>query len=700
MIPRHKGEIPFLLLLLPFICGVFAGLSLLPQVSPGWLAGIFSLLCLIFILSNLTYKRFSLYRFRWMGGALTVLILFLAGWLLPVSRNELNAKNHFAKSPAKMLVVRITSEPVLKNGIGRFTAAVEENINGTNKAPVCGTLMVSIKDTAAIRLRYGDVLLMPANYKAVPPPLNPAEFNYKSYLANKSIHYQAFLYPGQYTLLGHNAGNPLIAASLSLRQQFVQKLKRNIPDTGAYSVASAMILGYRADLSSDIKEAYSKAGALYVLNVSGAQIAIIYLVLGFLLRFLDGFKYGKPIKVFIILLVVWYYALLTGFSVSVCRAAVMLSFVLVGKASIRYVNTLNILAISAFALLCYNPFYLAEAGFQLSFIAVAGALVLRPVVYCWLSVKNKYADWLWSLCSFSIAIQLAILPLCMLYFHQAPVYFLASNLFVIIPAALIIYAGLFYLLLPMVPVLSPALSTLTERSAIFMNKGLYFLAHAPGSSVDRIWISTGGCILLYLAIACLFCFWHWRKISWLRNALTCGLIFCVGTSFTGIIKMNSNEIVFLSLGKHYGIVFRNGHQGVVLTDLADTDKTYRYSVQPYLDSTGVDRPLICTLNQDIDQGWLKKRKNLVGFANKRVLVIDQSLNKTHFPQKEKVDDIYVTGNPPILPADIAADLIFTKIIFDGSNSDRLINSWIENGSKKGFNVIVLKRNKSFSSVSN
>lgn len=196
-----------------------------------------------------------------------------------------------------------------------------------------------------------------------------------------------------------------MANALALRRQMVEKLKKQMHDPNAIAVASTLILGYKADLSEDVLQAYSKTGTIHVLSVSGAHVAIIWALLAFMLNFLNRFRHGRVIKAIIIIPIIWYYAMLTGFSPAVCRAAVMISTVIIGKTYNRYINNLNILAISAFILLLYNPLLITDVGFQLSYLAVAGLVVLQPVVYEWLTFSNKWIDKLWALCSVSIAAQ-------------------------------------------------------------------------------------------------------------------------------------------------------------------------------------------------------------------------------------------------------------------------------------------------------
>ncbi|MFD2871504.1 ComEC/Rec2 family competence protein [Mucilaginibacter ximonensis] len=351
MIANHKGEIPFIVLLLPFLAGIWLGLFLSSALFLYWVIIPLAILNSIFITLNFGYTQLRLYKSKWIGGLLIHLILFFAGWFCVIGNNELNQAAHFSKHPSQQLIARINSEPNLKNGLVRFTAHIEALENQKHLSPSTGTLLIAIKDSAAVQLKYGDVLLIPSSYTTVDPPFNRAEFNYKRYLANQNIYQQSFLYAGQYKVLAHDQGNTVIAYALKLRQHLVRKLKNNIHDTSAVNVASTLILGYKADLSNELLQAYSKTGTIHILSVSGGHVAIIYLMLNILLGFMGRYKRGKAIKAVLIISLIWYYALLTGFSPAVCRAAVMISLIIMGKTYSRYINTLNILAVSAFFLL-------------------------------------------------------------------------------------------------------------------------------------------------------------------------------------------------------------------------------------------------------------------------------------------------------------------------------------------------------------
>lgn len=596
MIAAHKGEVPFVVLILPFIAGIACGLNF-NSVNYIFLFAILLAFTGIFIFLNLNYKHLDIYRRKWLGGSLIHVILFLAGWISVIQYNELSKPDHFSKIPASYLVVKVSNEPILKGDMLRFTAKAERNISGTKTFPSNGNLLITIKDSTASNLYYGDELLIPTNYQPVAPPANPAEFNYKKYLSNQDIHYQSFLRHGEFYILNHNTGNRIIAFSLRLRQRLVEKFKQHMHRPEAIAVASTLILGYKADLSNDVLQAYSKTGTIHVLSVSGAHVAIVFILLEFLFGFLNRFKYGKTIKAILIITLIWYYALLSGFSPAVCRAAVMISMVIIGKTYSRAISTLNILAVSAFFLLLYDPLFITDVGFQLSYLAVAGLIIFQPIVYKWFHFKRKWADKLWLLCSVSIAAQVITFPLSAYYFHQFPVYFLVSNLFIIIPSAIIMYSGIAYLLVGSIPVLGEIFGFILERSILMMDRVLAMIEHTPWSGISKIWLTTTEYLLLYGIIISVFYFLFNKKTWILQLSLVFTLLFASSISIKRWKNLEAESTTLFNIKRHSCIVARRGTYAAVVTDLADTDKLFRYSVQPFLDSCQVSNIRSYKLNK-------------------------------------------------------------------------------------------------------
>ncbi|MES2110608.1 MAG: ComEC/Rec2 family competence protein [Bacteroidota bacterium] len=699
MIANHKGEIPFLILLLPFIMGIGLAINLPQFADINWLTAAFFALTIIFISLNIGYARLKIYKSQWIGGALITAILFLTGYIRTINNNELNNARHFSKQPAQFLAVKIVSEPVLRNGLYRFTVEAEAAINNGKKSPATGNLLLTLKDITP-DLLYGDKLLIPAKYTPVNPPFNPAEFNYKRYLANQNIYYQQFLYPGQYQKLAFDKGNQLISYSLKLRQRFIEKLRLNMRDTNAIAVASTLILGYKADLSNDVLQAYSKTGTVHVLSVSGAHVAVIYLLLNFALGFLNRFRYGKLLKAVIIITLVWYYSMLTGFSPAVCRAAVMISMVVIGKAYSRYINMVNILAISALGLLLYNPLYIVDVGFQLSYLAVFGLIIFQPVVHNWFNVKNKMVDkWLLTPVSVSVAAQVITFPLSAFYFHQFPVYFLVTNLFIVIPTEIIMFSGIAYLLLPQMPFVSKALAYVLEHTILVMTKFLTWVEHLPLASISKIWLTTAEYLLLYAVVVGLFYYLHNKRTALLRLSLLFMLFFCISIGLKSIDMQQRDNIAWLNINKHKAIIFKHGKSAVLLTDLRDRDKAYKYSIQPYLDSCQVNNLRLLSPDKNIGLPWMAKSGGLIEFMNKRVFILNSPPADDVRETRVNTNFIYITTNPKAGLAVINRNFDFDRMIIDGTNSDAYIKRLTTAADSNKTNYNILKRNISQISVS-
>ncbi|MDP9046602.1 MAG: hypothetical protein M3N14_00595, partial [Bacteroidota bacterium] len=277
--------------------------------------------------------------------------------------------------------------------------------------------------------------------------------------------------------------------------------------------------------------------------------------------------------------------------------------------------------------------------------------------------------------------------------------FLISNLFIIIPTAVIMYSGIAFLLLPQIPVVSTTIALILEKSIILMNKGLAFIEHAPYAGIGKIWLTTSEYILLYIIIICAFYFLFEKKVWLVKVCAACTLLFCISLGIKNIRLPGSNQIAWLNLKKHPGIIFRHGNEAIVLTDIKATDKSYQYSIQPYLDSCQVSDISMIGLHQNIKTPWLAKENNFIQFMNKKVFVFDGTYNRA-LPEKIITDYMYITGNPASGLSTINNYINYRMLVIDGSNSDNLLYQAEGQAHIKKAKYKILKRNNSFISVSN
>jgi competence protein ComEC len=691
-----KGEIPFVRLLIPLIIGILSGivcpLTGLQQLSVVAVASCLLVFMGIFI----SYKRQAVYRRKWVPGILVQLIIFFSGYLLCFESAEKYSDYYFSKFPSEALIITVQNEPQLSGSILRFESAVQQNISGRSIKNVSGRLLIALQTDPLepLVLAYGDRLMIPSHYNEVDPPFNPGEFNFKAYLSNRQIYYQMFLNKKQVKVLNHQSGNRVLAFSIGLRKKLVARFYRFLHDEESAALASTLILGYRANLSKDLISAYSKTGTMHVLSVSGMHVGIIFIVLNFLLAPLRRHGHLRHVSALIIILLIWFYALITGFSPSVCRAALMLSFVVIGKAFNKNLNTYNLLAISAFFLLLYNPFYLLDVGFQLSYLAVIGLVYLQPKIYSLLHINNRILNAIWSYSALSIAAQLATFPISVYYFHQFPAYFLISNLLIVLPIALIMYTGIVFLFIPWLVILQPLGEFLNIQITV-LNKILFYMEDLPFASVGSIWINPLQSMVLYLVIASII----WAALSSKKAAVYWTLaslfLFSVSITFKNVGDHSGKRLIFYSLRKNSALGFISNKQAYLISDLANNAKDRLFSINPALESSGVAavkdiKPAGCFLNQEV-----QVTANYLQFAGLRVIRWDKSMDDLVFQNRAKADIVLISGNPGVNIKDINEHVSFSTVVIDATNYDYRVKRWQEEARLLKIPVHVLKKQPAY-----
>jgi len=177
------------------------------------------------------------------------------------------------------------------------------------------------------------------------------------------------------------------------------------------------------------------------------HLGLIYVMLIWIFSRIPYLKRSSILRIIFVLSCLWLFALLTGGSASILRSAVMFSCIIIGENFSRRASIYNSLAASAFILLCYNPFYLWDVGFQLSYLAILGIVILQKPIYNLFFIKNKSLNKLWKLTAISLAAQTFTFPICLYYFHQFPTIFLFTNLITVPLSTVILFVEIFLIAL-------------------------------------------------------------------------------------------------------------------------------------------------------------------------------------------------------------------------------------------------------------
>ncbi|MBL6448366.1 ComEC/Rec2 family competence protein [Fulvivirga sp. 29W222] len=517
------------------------------------------------------------------------------------------------------------------------------------------------------QLKYGDQLLVKGAPQAVRPPQNPGEFDYKRFLTFKSIYHQHFLRQGDYQVIG-NIQNPVWAMAYRLRAGAADILEESIGAGRELGIVQALVLGIKDDLDDTTQDAYAASGAMHVLAVSGLHVGIIYGIVFFLLGRFQSTKRGRWVVAVVCILVLWFYAMITGFSPSVLRAVTMFTFIIVGQVSGRDSNIYNTMAVSAFCLLMYDPYLIMSLGFQLSYLAVLGIVYVQPKVYQLHVFDHLIPDKLWALTSVALAAQLATVPLCLLYFHQFPTYFFLSNIIVIPGATLTLCLGLGVLAFGFIDTLATGLGWVLKWCVLGMNEVVFAIRELPFSQITEVSISGIEATMIFGIIVSFLIFFHYKNMSYAWSALAFAVVFSV--SHTIRLLGISDKVTVYNISGHTAVDFIAQGESFLYTDpdFEITDGKVGYHIQP--------NHLLSEISsvhwvQQESTAWVKTINNvhMAHFKNNSFVILDQPVGKTmDLKNPLSVGYVLVCKRFDKDLAWIKNNFVFKRIILDGSLS--------------------------------
>lgn len=479
---------PFLRLLIPLIGGILCGDYLFSQGSHvSWLLFAGAILFLFLtLLASYFPKRFSA---RWVFGVSVSALFFVTG--LGLMNLRLQATSCRFPDSETVLHVALTENPDKKERSLLCRVQTEEDKN---------LLLYLAKDSAGQRLKSGDQLLVSTRVSSPANNNNPDEFDYARYLLHKEVSGTGFVGQGKWLLLTSRAKPSFRQMALTYREKILSLYRSLGFDKEEFAVLSALTVGYKEELSEDIRETYSVSGASHVLALSGLHIGFLYAMLLFCLKALpERFKGTLLLRTLLIIAVLWGFAFFTGLSASVVRSVIMFSlFALSGLLPQKGVP-MNTLSVAAVAMLLFHPAWLFDVGFQLSFCAVAAIMLMYPWLYRQLAVSNRFLRWGWGLLCVSLVAQIGTAPLVLIYFSRFSTYFLLTNVLVIPLVSLIMYAAVVMLLVTPIPVVQGLVAQGIKLLIDLLNGSVRWVEHLPYSSVEGLWTDRWEVLLFYLS---------------------------------------------------------------------------------------------------------------------------------------------------------------------------------------------------------
>ncbi len=483
-------------------------------------------------------------------------------------------------------------------------------------------------------LKVGDTFTFFSQIQAFKSIGNPDEFDYARYMYNKGYSGMSFVRSDRWQKEKSMDADLFIKAVKS--RQYILNLFQSLdlsPDE--YGMLSALTLGYTDALSEEVVESFRATGVAHILAVSGIHVGIIFIIISSLLGFVRRHSKYNWIKQVVIILLLWVYVFVIGFPPSVVRACIMLTAFCAATSLGRKSYSYNTLFMTAFVMLVWNPFWLFDMGFQLSFLAVLSMLLLMPAISNTMPVKNKYLRYFRDIFSVSLSVQLGIFPLCLYYFGTFPLYFFITNLIIIPLMTLALYDAILIAFLSAMGIFMPSLAASLNYLPIGAFKLLVkgatstslFFEHLPYASLQNLKPSFIGLILLWIMVVSLIYFMVKKKAKALIISLIC-ILFLIGIGIRSIIE-NKNTLMVYNRPPSTQIVYQIGYSKEEITEVS-ANKLIRLNKTKYL-----------IVTNDVWKGKLPKEKMKVDYLH---LIENNSLSLYSLNQVFEIDKVVLDGS--------------------------------------------------------
>ncbi len=518
---------------------------------------------------------------------------------------------HVLKPYNETRIFAIVNDMYLKN---RFICSACSLKTDSGPYPVCGDFLLvlpwrkeeSSDDDSSFFLKesgiksalaYGDFIFVSGKVEPIPPQSNYYVYNPQIRLIQKRVHIQVKLETADTLhILATRKGNPIFSKFIiPIRERIVEACESNL--SGLYAgLLKGIILGEKRDIPYDVRLCFSKAGISHILAVSGLHMGIIVGVIFILFSVL--FRGNYRLAVAPAIGISFLFTLIVGFQPSTVRAFIMSSFFLFALFRGRSSNSFHTLGIAGFTILGVNPSELFNPGFQLSFGAVWGILVINPLISRLFSKifahsgekTRKIAQPFWSLFSVSSSAQFGTSALVAMIFYRIQLVGPIVNMVVVPAVSLALPSGIlsvatFYIFKP----LSKILAASTWFFLHIIIKTAEFASNISWSAPFIKVPSTATSFGYYLFLTFLADALSKTKTSNLsKKLLLLPLIFFLLNQYHFSIMPREMELIIFDSYRGSAFLISKGNENLLLSNLPSDE--YRRIILPYLNSLGREKP--------------------------------------------------------------------------------------------------------------
>lgn len=525
-----------------------------------------------------------------------------------------------------------------------------------------------------------DEIWVSAKISETQKPLNPHQFDYAEYLKRQGIGYVIF---ADSTHIVSRNESSFHSVTAKFKREIYQKLLSNGYSKHSADLIGAMLLGDRNEMDENLVEQYRKTGVVHILSISGLHVMMVYSVFMVVFFPLVYLPKGKLIRILVCLCAIWFYSIFVGLQPPVLRSAMMISIYYLAIVFSRKPDIYHTLAVSAFLLLLWNPYFLFDIGFQLSFSAVFFIVWFMSVFMKVFKPKTQFSKLIVGFFATCISAQLGTFPFSAYYFHQSSLLFLAGNALMMAASYFMIVGGIFSVVLTVFNIDFPFWILLFNQLISWSNGYIGWLSGFESLIFENISLEIFEVFILIAAFVLLRFLFMELKFRYVILFLIFLLAF---ETHRIILKQNllhKNEIIVFHQSRNSVIGVREGNSlNVFIKNFSDSQRVNDYLIRPYSVNEGIEKLKFHHLNDKISSSY-SKSSNLIWWKNKSLMWLAENYQN----QIPKADYLLVLEN-----AKIDLDSVYpeTKIIVDGSNYPNYLeeNQNVWKTRKNGFYRII------------
>ena len=518
-------------------------------------------------------------------------------------------------------------------------AEIQYEYNSQNGARLISKKLLFYTDSNSIKLiSEGDILLLSSKISEIRNNGNPGEFDAVLYWKSKKTNLLTFFDYTDFSILK----NEPISNKNALQNNLIETLKKHLPKSQV-GLAQALFLGDKSALSTETKNAFSAAGAMHLLAISGLHIGLMILVLINTFRVFSRYI-SRYQATCIVILFIWLYAYLIGFPPSVVRSVFMFSLITLGALFSAQNNQLNLLCFSAVVLLLLNPWFLFDIGFQLSYLAMFGIFLTYHQIQGFYVASNKVTKLVWNGTALGLSAQIFTVPLCLYYFHQFPNYFVLTNLGIILISGILISVGAGLFVFTWSPILSVGIGFVLSTILYLLIYFIDFIEQLPGSVSKGFELSEFELLGIYFLVLVLVLLAIYRAIPVLKYFLTIAIL-CV-IALHRYHQMNETHLILYNNNTFCFAIHTQKHIYFFYDDSKENEYKFQRLMESYEKCYPGEISMVSVKDKNISSSFKKHRIAYQTIDQKKYLTLNHSkFQIIHDNSVQKTQEENLIGMP-------------------------------------------------------